>query len=210
MKAKINKTHILTHYINYALNDEFTSKSIHSFAKKFKISEKEFYKHYTSFDQISSDVYVSFYDETIKLIMSEIDYNKLDAKNELLAFYYTFFELLSQNRSFVIQSLGTPLSNLKKAKTLTPLKSKFKDFIKSLQIETLDVKQEKNIEELAWTQFLFTLKFWLEDDSPSFEKTDLFIEKTVNTSFDLLGITTVENIMDIGKFFFKEKIKPQF
>jgi len=63
---------------------------------------------------------------------------------------------------------------------------------------------------LAWTQFLFTLKFWLEDTSIGFEKTDLFIEKSVNASFDLMNMTPLENIIDFGKFFFKEKIKPQF
>lgn len=84
-----------------------------------------------------------------------------------------------------------------------------------MDLEKIDFKQnninqlnEKSIEEMAWNQLLFTLKFWIEDRSHSFEKTDIFIEKSVNASFDLLDITPIKNIIDFGKFFFKEKIKP--
>lgn len=217
MKSKITKKDILSSYMNYVLDNGEIPKSILSFSKELNIEEKEFYQFYTSFEQIASDVYVTFYDETIKLMMSEVSYNKLDARNELVAFYFTFFELMTNNRSYVIQSLNTGSGNLKKIQLLLPLKAKFKDYIKSLSINTIDFKQEelnniknKSIEELAWTQLLFTMKFWLEDTSAGFEKTDLFIEKSINASFDVLDTTPLENIIDFGKFFFKEKIKPQF
>jgi hypothetical protein len=32
----------------------------------------------------------------------------------------------------------------------------------------------------SWIQLLLTLKFWLDDVSPKFEKTDIYIEKSVN------------------------------
>ena len=51
-----------------------------------------------------------------------------------------------------------------------------------------------------------TLKFWLEDTSSSFEKTDIFIEKAVNTSFDLISVQPIKSIIDLGKFLFKEKM----
>ena len=49
------------------------------------------------------------------------------------------------------------------------------------------------------------LKFWLEDTSESFEKTDVFIEKSINTSFDLLDTKALKSMLDLGKFIFKEK-----
>jgi hypothetical protein len=33
----------------------------------------------------------------------------------------------------------------------------------------------KPIQESAWVQFLFTLKFWMEDGSAAFEKKRIFI-----------------------------------
>jgi hypothetical protein len=53
---------------------------------------------------------------------------------------------------------------------------------------------------------MITLKFWLDDTSASFEKTDIFIEKSVNTSFDILNIAPIKSVIDFGKFIFKEKM----
>jgi hypothetical protein len=50
------------------------------------------------------------------------------------------------------------------------------------------------------------MKFWLDDTSPSFEKTDIFIEKSVKASFDLIDTTPLKSIIDFGKFLYKEKI----
>ena len=59
--------------------------------------------------------------------------------------------------------------------------------------------------EGAWLQFLFLLKFWMDDSSPGFEKTDLAIEKSVHTIFDVFENTPLERIIDFGKFLYKEK-----
>jgi hypothetical protein len=75
------------------------------------------------------------------------------------------------------------------------------------QYEKLQNIQEKSIQESAWIQFLITLKFWLDDDSAAFEKTDIFIEKSVKASFELMNIAPLESLIDFGKFLFKEKIQ---
>ena len=64
----------------------------------------------------------------------------------------------------------------------------------------------KLFSEGAWLQFLFILKFWMDDDSPGFEKTDVAIEKSINTVFDIFENTPLDNIIDFGKFLFKEKL----
>ena len=51
------------------------------------------------------------------------------------------------------------------------------------------------------------MKFWLEDSSASFEKTDIFIEKAVNASFDLIDVKPLKGILDFGKFLYKEKMQ---
>ena len=96
---------------------------------------------------------------------------------------------------------------------LQPLKYQYKEMIASLDIQGLDVQNEKldklqnaGITEGSWGQFLMTLKFWMEDKSPSFEKTDIFIEKSVHASFDMLDVTPFKNIIDFGKFLWKEKM----
>lgn len=96
---------------------------------------------------------------------------------------------------------------------LKDLKINFTDYIASLNIETFQIEQEKiakiqdkGIKESYWIQLLMTLKFWLDDSSAGFEKTDIFIEKSVNTSFDLMDITPFKSAIDFGKFLLKEKM----
>ena len=71
----------------------------------------------------------------------------------------------------------------------------------------LDRIKDRTIREGAWTQLLMTMQFWVKDTSAGFEKTDIFIEKSVKASFDLLDITPVKSLIDLGKFIYKEKFQ---
>jgi hypothetical protein len=54
---------------------------------------------------------------------------------------------------------------------------------------------------------MFLLKFWIDDSSAEFEKTDIAIEKSVNTIFDVFDNTPLEQVIDFGKFLYKERMK---
>ena len=77
-----------------------------------------------------------------------------------------------------------------------------------LQIKNKQLEQLKDsvVQETYWIQLMLTLKFWLDDTSTSFEKTDIFIEKSINASFDLINISPLRSVVDLGKFLIKEKI----
>ena len=47
----------------------------------------------------------------------------------------------------------------------------------------------------------------MDDDSDQGEKTDIFIEKSINTGLELLNTQSLNNIIDLGKFLYAEKIK---
>ena len=81
-----------------------------------------------------------------------------------------------------------------------------KSYLSTKQQEKLQNFQEKAFLEASWIQLLLTLKFWLDDSSPSFEKTDIYIEKSVKASFELMNIAPIDSLIDFGKFIFKEKI----
>ena len=58
--------------------------------------------------------------------------------------------------------------------------------------------------EATWAQLLLLMKFWLSDTSKGFEKTDAFIEKSVNVVFEVFDNTRLDTILDLGKFLWKE------
>ena len=124
-----------------------------------------------------------------------------------------FFENLTANRSYVVYALNESCNKLENLKKLKGLRSKFLDYIDELDIEVLQIKnkqleqiKDSVVQETYWIQLMLTLKFWLDDTSTSFEKTDIFIEKSINASFDLINISPLKSVIDLGKFLIKEKI----
>ncbi len=210
---KITCTDIITYYMEYVLDHDKKPKSVYSFAKANHFEEATFYEHFGNFEALEQSIFKAFYDNTIAVLEKSDDYESFDARNKLLSFYYTFFEILTVNRSYVVYALEYKKDNLKKLRSLIKLKQSFTNYISNLEITLLKVKQEtlekvqdKTLKESAWLQLLITMKFWLDDTSSSFDKTDIFIEKAVNTSFDLIDVKPLKSVIDLGKFLFKEKM----
>ena len=135
-------------------------------------------------------------------------------KSKMLSFYFTFFELLTANRSYVVMSLKQQQHQLKNLIQLSELRVAFKNYVSGIITDDIRTQQErfqnfqdKAIQEGSWIQLLLTLKFWLDDDSAAFEKTDIYIEKSVKVTFELMHITPIDSLIDFGKFIFKEKIQ---
>ncbi|GGD07326.1 TetR family transcriptional regulator C-terminal domain-containing protein [Hyunsoonleella pacifica] len=211
-KKSISKNDIITWYMDYVLEHDENPKTVFAFAKANNFEEAKFYEHFSSFESIEKGVFEAFYTNSLKALEKSEDYNIFDARNKLLSFYYTFFENLTANRSYVKHVLDKYNNDLKGLKMLKGLKHHFTKYISELGIQMLDIKQEqlekiqdRALKESAWLQLLLTMKFWLDDTSTSFEKTDIFIEKSVNTTFDVLDIAPVKSVLDLGKFLFKEK-----
>ena len=213
--AKKNKSQkdIITAYMQHVLEHSSTPESVYKFGKDNGFNEAEFYNFFGTFESLEKSIFSNFFDNTMILLEKNEEYQNFDAQNKLLSFYFTFFEVLKANRSYVIMTLSTNKASLKTHGVLVGLKELFKKFVDGLDIQTLDLKQEKleevkqkGLSELSWQQLLFTINFWMEDASASFEKTDIFIEKSVKTSFELMNITPLKSLLDLGKFFVKEKI----
>ena len=210
-KKTITANDIIAWYMDYVLEHNQHPKSVYTFAKANNFEEPLFYTHFGSFEAIEKHIFKAFFDNTITILEKNEDYNTYNSRNKLLAFYFTFFENLTANRSYVVYALNKHKNSLKNLTVLSQLKRHFSKYIDALGIEKLEIKQvqiekiqTKAISESAWIQLLITMKFWLDDTSPNFEKTDIFVEKSVNTSFDSLNVAPIKSVIDLGKFLFKE------
>ena len=207
---------ILELYSNYVLRNNKKPLNVFTFCEDHEIIETDFYFYYANFEKLESDYLRFFMEKTLRLIAEEENYHQQNAKHKMLSFYYTFFEQLTMNRSLVIYLLESDKNNLQNVKKLLPLKKDFQLFIRSLDISEpmmenttesmakIERLKNKGIEELYWGHFMATLKFWLDDTSSNFEKTDIFIEKSVDTSFEFLEVKPLKKLVDLGKFLFKE------
>lgn len=211
-KSQITKESIVAMYMDYTLENNEKPKSVYLFAKLNAFTETEFYKFFGNLESIEKEIYNLFFEKTIALLNKDAQYESYDMKSRLLSFYFTFFELLAANRSYINSSLTANKNQLKNLAQLSGLRHSFKKFINDITTDEFRIQQkkiqdiqEKALQESAWIQFLFTLKFWLEDESAAFEKTDIFIEKSVKLSFELMNTAPLNSLIDFGKFLFKEK-----
>jgi hypothetical protein len=214
-KKNITKDNLISWYMEFVLENNHNPKSVFSFAKENNFEEADFYKFYGTFEGIEQSIFSEFFNNTIKILAKSEEYPNYDARNKLLSFYFTFFEILTANRSYVVYALkgNEDVTKLRSLKLLKDLKQDFKTYSNNIGIEKIDLQQEqlgkiqdKTMQESSWVQLILTMKFWLDDTSPSFDKTDIFIEKSINSRFDLLDIKPLKSLLDFGKFILKEKI----
>ncbi len=212
-KSSITRDKIVSMYMNYRLEHHDKPKSVYLFAKTNGFDESEFYTFFGTLESVEKEVFKSFLEKTVDMIQKDKNYETYDMKSKMLSFYFTFFELLSANRSYVAMSLKEHQNQLKNLMQLSNVRVGFKNFVAEIitdevrtQNERFQNFQEKTIQETAWIQFLLTMKFWLDDESAAFEKTDIYIEKSVKATFELMNIAPLDSLIDFGKFIFKEKI----
>ena len=213
-KNSEKKVDILDSYMGYVLEHGQRPKTMYAFAKHLGIKESDIYDQFGSFDMIEKSVFKVFYEHTTSLLTANDEFQNFDAKNKLLSFYFTFFEILKVNRSYVVFAMNADKGRLKRLSVLSELKTSFYAFVEELNIETLDFKhprieklQRQGLAEGTWAQLLLTLQFWLDDESAGFTKTDVFIEKSITTAFALIDNDTVKSVFDLGRFLVKERLK---
>ncbi len=212
-EKKFNKEILIGLYMNYVLEHERMPKSVYKFSKDNEITEDQFYDYFGSFDGLKKGIWSQFYLNTMEMLNKSLEFEAFTPREKLLTFYYTFFELLSANRSYVLMALNESSDKLKNLEQLKSLRREIKSFAKELIQEGNEsknvqfLKQSETVfSEASWVQFLFILKFWMDDNSAKFESTDVAIEKSVNTVFDLFDNTPLERVLDLGKFLWKEKM----
>lgn len=203
---------IISHYMNDVLLNNEEPKNVYVFCANHKIDESDFYSFFGSIDALKVEVWVKFFENALATIEKDTAYPEYSDKDKLLTLYFTLFEILTLNRSYILFTLKENKEGLKNLKFLKKFRKHFKDFIVDIIRQGATSGSEKFLKvsepvfsEGAWIQFLFLLKFWMDDTSKAFEKTDVLIEKSVNTVVGLLDTKQLENLFDLGKFLWKEK-----
>lgn len=199
--------------MNTVLEKNEAPKNVYLFCKENSVEEADFYSFFNSLDALKETIWVKFFENTINTLHKDTNYAGYENRNKLLSLYFTFFEILTLNRTYVYYALKDNKEGLRNLKQLTSLRNHFKDYIVDI-LKSAETEKDSKIKKVttplfsegAWLQFLFILKFWLDDRSKGFEKTDIMIEKAVKATFDILDTTPLESLFDLGKFIWKERV----
>ncbi|WP_353087488.1 TetR/AcrR family transcriptional regulator [Flavobacterium sp.] len=214
-KKIVDDQSIISLFMDSVLKNDAEPKNVYLFCQEAGIKESDFYIHFGSIEALKEAIWTQFFEHAVATMQKDEAYNAFVDRDKLLTLYFTLFELLSLNRSYVLFQLEGHKQGLKNLKSLRGMRNHFKDFIFDNVQFTQDTawnekwaKISKSVSaEAAWLNFLVILKFWIEDTSKGFEKTDILIEKTVNTAFDLMQTQPLERVVDLGKFLWKENHK---
>lgn len=211
----ITEERIFELYGDYILNHGERPKNVYRFAKDNEFEEKDFYDYFSSFEQVERSMLVNLFDKSVELASKVDSSDKITSREKLANVYFIFFENMTMNRSLVMMILGN--DKLHSAKISNYLKETHRHFIKTLDFKDWEMIQKakddvKNFHEKAregalWLHLVSAIEFWKKDTSPAFEKTDIFIEKTIDTGFELMDKEPLRKVLDLGKFLFKEKLK---
>jgi hypothetical protein len=197
-------------YIDYVLTEGEEPKSVYVFAKKNKMTEAEFYKHFGSFKALEQQIWADIANKTLAEIKGQEVWAQYSAREKALSYFYAFFELLKQQRSFAVYSVKKQPKGITTPPVFADLREVFENFCNEILSEGIESGElsdrkffSKRYKDALWVQFGFVLHFWINDNSTGFEKTDEAIEKGVNVTFDLFQRSPIDNLFEYGKFLAK-------
>lgn len=208
--SKITKLEIVDLYMDDTIKSGKLPKRVARFCEDNNIEIEDFNKHFVDFKSLETYIFEVFYENTIHLLYANENFNDFEPQDKVLSFYYTFFELLTANRDFVKICLD---SKNKFARILVykDLREQYIHFVENINIEFISIPvaqinkaKDQAISNISWVKLMLTIEYWLNDKSPAFEKTDVLIEKSVQTAFQILDTTTMSSVFDLGKFLVKD------
>jgi AcrR family transcriptional regulator len=201
-------------YLDYLRRHGHAPKTVFAFADAQGITEGEFYRHYASFASIDRELWVDFGRDARTQATLEPAWQGYGAREKLLAFYYTLLEILKNNRSFVLLTLGRSQKRQPALipKVLDRFEADFKEFVQEILQEgraTGEVASRPFLQDgygrIFLRQLQFILLYFVRDESANFERTDAAVEKAVTLSFDLVGRNTFDSALDFGRFLLQKR-----
>lgn len=171
----------------------------YTISQKIGISEKDFFQSFTSADDVGRKIWSNLAETVLmELGQSEI-YNSYPARQKVLSYFFTFFELARTERTFILRTLEQP-------KLLTGYISRFKEGMADViqeGIATEDIKERifsSRYPTSLWNLHLYLLKFWAKDESEGFVETEKAIEIYAKVPLELMGPNLLDSIFDSVKF----------
>lgn len=207
------KEKIVQAYIAYYLKEGQFPASMYHLAKAMKTTEASLYAHAGTVEALQSMVWTQALEKTMAQVQADAHYEGFNVREKYLSFLYCFFQDLLENRSFYaaqITAWKTPRPEL--LEVMKPSRAVFLEYVNQLVqlgIESGEIKSvkylDKHYADGLWLQFLSICAFWAKDSSANLEQTDAFIEKSIKVSFELMGMSALDAVLDWGKFVWQSK-----
>ncbi len=209
-KKTITKKSIQSGYQDYLLEFGKIPETVRVFTKHLGIDDESFFKHYGSLNNIEASIWEDYYSMTLQTIQKDPDFEEMTSREKHLSFLYTMLEIIKPDRSYILFKLankkqGELPMELKKAQRIITqsddvMWAKTFDFLPERAKETTQSVYKRVLSAHS----ISMLFFWVRDDSGDSKETDIFIEKSTRTVFDIGELPALDSIFDLSKFFIQK------
>jgi AcrR family transcriptional regulator len=203
---------IIEAYKDHLLQSGKQPASIYAFCTALGIKEEVFYDHFGSFDAIDKAIWKVFATSTLQKLNADAAFAEFSAREKLLTFYFALAEVFKSNRSYILLVTKQHKFPEFSPAYIKDFKSTFENFVEQIIGEGISREEvakrpfvDKRYPNLFWVHMAFFIMFWKDDNSKGFEKTDAFVEKSINLAFDLIGKGAIDSAIDFLKFLYQAK-----
>ena len=207
------KETIIKKYIEFELITGKSPVSVFEFMHHFKATEKDFYTHFNSLEQLRKNILETHLVTVFETLDGDENYHSFSAREKSLALFYTLFEYWKDYRSYL-------LVKYQHVENWKNISNDWDGFMQQLEARMenilLSAKQEEEVVDRPVIGkhyakgfklvFTYLLRVWFKDESKDFETTDAAIEKSLNLAFDMLGKGPLDSMLDFGRFALKTKV----
>lgn len=201
----MEKTELLQKYIEYVSKEGKRPRIVSQFTTAIQIKESDFYTHFSSLNQLEQFYWQDLHEKLIQKITTQEVYANYSVREKFLTYAFTLVEQLKENRSFALIVLR------ENRNTLNTYKKELKNYVEGLITEGT---QKNEVQDRMFisnyyvnvlvNEVVSIIYFWEKDESANFEKTDAYIEKSVNFVMDILGRNWLDSGIDLLKYVFQK------
>ena len=96
-KKQLTEEKLKEAYIAHLLENGSRPASVFKFMKELRMKESTFYNYFNSLDVLENKIWEGYITDTVKTLHSDDNYLVYSSREKLLAFYYTFIEIIKNN-----------------------------------------------------------------------------------------------------------------
>ena len=203
---------LISAYMHAQLDGSKPCTNVYQFCQIAGCSEGDFYAQFSDLAHLKSSIWEAFMGQASDLVAQSPDFQQAPAQEKALSLLFTLFEVMTANRTYILHSAEAFKSDLASWGDLKGFRTQYKAWAKEHLSRTqqgpkaLAQLQSAGTEEAFWIQFMLLFQYWVKDRSKGFEKTDILIEKSTATFFELFMDRPNSNLFDLGKYLIKDFI----
>src|SRR5688572_8792828 len=188
----IDHSTLLHAYSDFYIKEGRLPRHEAEFTHSAGLDEKDMYGAYSSLSVIDRQLFRNWAEETITACNTDPSFSSYGVREKMLALCFTLLETLKPHRS-LIKTIEKKYRGFNNA-AIKGMQQPMQDFFQALVVEGTTNGEivarpliGPRYKQVLWTAVVIILKYWLQDESNHFEKSDIAVEKTVHLAMDLMA-----------------------